>query len=1262
MTSSDPPDSPFEPDIGDDPFSTQRSDVGSEQQLASSVRRLGDYQLLRQLGRGGMGVVYEAVHISGGPPVALKTLQQQSASAIHRFKDEFRVLADLSHKNLVRLGELVTTADEPFFTMEIIHGKPFDEFVHASFNSAEALPNLLFNEPRLRDALRQLAEGLTTLHAAGCIHRDLKPTNVLVTREGRVVILDFGLALDRDDAAYKENQSSFVGTPYYMSPEQARSMPLTTASDWYSVGIILYETLTGEHAFHSRSLSELMREKLETQTLVPREVQPEVPSDLSQLCVDLLQVDPELRPNSNAILRQLCGTESSGANDHVWIGRTDELAQLSKAWHEVRQGDTRVVLVSGNSGMGKTSLVDRFLTKLRRDEHVLVLRGRCYDNESVAYQGFDSVVDSLSDHLSRMPTSDVERLLPMELDSLTRIFPVLCEVPAIARDALAHPNKSASAAERRRLGMAALREMLSRLCRWHSVVVFVDDLQQGDTDTAALFREIFLRDQAPHALFVGTYRTEDEATSECLRQIRRNQLPATEQLQLCDQVEISVDRFNRDDSVRLANRLLFHGGVDNRLWSEQIADEAAGDPLFIRLLARHFLSDGLRSNVESSAGSEKWTLANVIWNQVSQLDSSLHAALEVLAAAGRPVDQRALEAALEDEAPVGLVRSLRAKRLVRRLGDHQSIEIFHDKIRETVREKMPQERARRHCISLADHLELSSHPDVEFLADLYRRGGELTKSGEYYIQAAAIADHSLAFNRAVEYYRHALSQLSLTRTRVIEVRRQFGDALANASRAAESAEQYLAAGLLSDGDERASLHQQAALRWLTSGHVDQGVAALKVALEAHRLPWPQTTAHAVFGLLKRNLQLRLRGLHRSQSGPLIDVAGQARLDVCWSAAAGLSVVDPIRGSYFVAENLCQALSYQGSKTLVRDLAAYIGHVAIPGVRGRRATRRVLVASRELVRGSSDPHSRAMLFLARGIAALLRGEWAKTIRCCDHAVVHLNHEQIRGATWELSTARTFALWALQYQGNFVELARRQPELMRIAQETNDLFATLNFGTQVMTNLQLAADNPSEALRRLEEDRSRLSDRGFFVQHHNQLLASVCTRLYQRRGLESLRLLDGQWSHYRRAFLSQVQQIRIDHFQVAARAHLAAAGELSVTDPSKSKAILARASKITSRLHREKVDWSVALATAFDAAISQLQGEQSTAKDQLQSALEKLRKVDMRLFAAAAEHHLANRDVSESTQTSVAERWGSLGIANPTAMANMLIPGFTTVATG
>ncbi len=1207
-----------------------------------------------------MGVVYEAVPIAGGLPVALKTLQQHSAGALRRFKDEFRVLADLSHANLVRLGELVTTESEPFFTMEIISGKPWDEYVRASFDSAAALPHLPFNEDRIRDALYQLADGLASLHAVGCIHRDLKPSNVLVTHEGRVVILDFGLALDVTDESHKVGHDGIAGTPYYMSPEQALGNRVTTASDWYSVGVMLYESLTGERAFTAKRLSELVQAKLSSAWLKPREVMSEIPEDLDRLCRAMLEADPLLRPNDEHVLSQLRGSASARVDEQVWIGREQELQQLAAAWEDVQSGQTRVVLVSGRSGMGKTSLVDRFLTNLRRSRGVVVLRGRCYENESVAYQGFDSIIDSLSMLLQRWPETDVDRVLPMELDSLCQIFPVLGEIPSVAREIAMRRPRSTNGGERRRLALTAIRELLCRMTLRTPLVIFIDDMQQGDTDTAAVFRELLWRDKAPQMLFVGTFRSEDESSSECLADIRRSRLPPSEQLQLCDQIEMTVNQFNQQDASRLTSQLLLPSGINDAELIERIADESEGDPLFIRMLARH-LSRELQVHGESQQSkdvfrAQKWTLGSVIANQIEQLEPVYRATLELLAAAGRPIDQEMIEAALADQQPpVGLIRSLRTKRLVRRLGDHQSIETFHDKIRETVRERTSSSRIRRHCLSLANHLETKPKPDVEFIADLYRRGGNLIKSGEYYVQAAEVATNSLAFNRAAEYYQYALAQLSLEPQREGRLRARFGDALANASRSAEAAKQYLAAAQFADGDERASLHQQAALRWLTSGHVDEGITALQVALRSYGLTWPSTTMHAVFGLLKRSAQLRIRGLKPSRRGPLIDSQAQQRLDVCWSAAAGLSVVDPVRGAFYVAENLYQALSYQGSQSLVRDLAAYIGHAAIGGNRSRQSTCRVLIASREIARLSDSAYSRAMVSLARGIAALLRGEWSKTIRCCDRAVSYLHDEEIHGATWELSTARTFALWALQYQGNWCELARRQPELMRIARETDDLFATLNFGTQVMTHLQLAANQPGEATRRLTEDKPRLSDRGFFVQHHNHLLASVIICLYQSRGPEAWGLIQGQWQNYRRAFLSQVQQIRVDHLQVAARAHLAAAHALAVTDAAKTRKHCQGASQIIKRLHKERVAWADSLATAFEASLELQNGDRQRAVERLAEAVEKLERVDMRVFAIAARHHLANLNNDSEEQARVASHWQALGILNPTDMAAMMIPG-------
>ena len=155
-----------------------------------AANRLGDYELIRELGRGGFGVVYEARHLKRGNRVALKTLptgadgQQINADRLHKFRKEFRSLSEINHPNLVGMQTLEVDGDQWFFTMDLIEGTDFLSYVR---------PMDQLDEERLRAALKQLASGIIFLHEQGIVHRDLKPSNVLVEPDGRVVILDFGL-------------------------------------------------------------------------------------------------------------------------------------------------------------------------------------------------------------------------------------------------------------------------------------------------------------------------------------------------------------------------------------------------------------------------------------------------------------------------------------------------------------------------------------------------------------------------------------------------------------------------------------------------------------------------------------------------------------------------------------------------------------------------------------------------------------------------------------------------------------------------------------------------------------------------------------------------------------------------------------------------------------------------------------------------------------------------------------------------------------
>src|SRR5262245_12748361 len=160
------------------------------------------------IGAGSMGSVYRVLDRLRGNEVAMKTLKAFGPNALYRFKREFRELCDLLHPNLIALHELYSVGEEWMFTMELLEGAvAFREWVRA-------------DPARLRPALIQLADGLTALHAAGKVHRDVKPSNVMVTPDGRVVILDFGLISDLTQAD-ATHEGMAIGTPGYMSPEQA---------------------------------------------------------------------------------------------------------------------------------------------------------------------------------------------------------------------------------------------------------------------------------------------------------------------------------------------------------------------------------------------------------------------------------------------------------------------------------------------------------------------------------------------------------------------------------------------------------------------------------------------------------------------------------------------------------------------------------------------------------------------------------------------------------------------------------------------------------------------------------------------------------------------------------------------------------------------------------------------------------------------------------------------------------------------------------
>jgi serine/threonine protein kinase len=253
------------------------------------------YKMLRLLGKGGMGEVFLAEDEALGRRVAIKTLTPTPEGRA-RFLREARSLATLDHPRVVRIYSYGETSESPFFVMEYVEGETLADRLTRG--------RLPFEE--VARVSRQIIEGLGAAQRRGLVHRDIKPSNVLIDADGQVHVADFGLARTADKSASLTSTGHFAGSPHYMAPEQARGHDVDFRADMYSLGIVMYEMITGQRPFDGGSGAEILSRHLTE--AVPRvtALRPETPPWLSSMVESLTRKDPAQRPQSyEAVLRAL---------------------------------------------------------------------------------------------------------------------------------------------------------------------------------------------------------------------------------------------------------------------------------------------------------------------------------------------------------------------------------------------------------------------------------------------------------------------------------------------------------------------------------------------------------------------------------------------------------------------------------------------------------------------------------------------------------------------------------------------------------------------------------------------------------------------------------------------------------------------------------------------------------------------------------------------------------------------------------------------
>jgi tetratricopeptide (TPR) repeat protein len=730
----------------------------------------GRYQMTKFLGEGGKKKVYLTHDTVLDRDVAfalIKTEKLDDATRA-RVNREARAMGRLGdHPNIVTIHDIGEHEGQPYIVIPVMPGGDVESLI-------DQAPEHRLPLDKAIDIAKAVCRGLEFAHSKGIIHRDIKPGNIWLSADGTAKIGDFGLALTVDLSRLTQ-AGMMVGTVTYMPPEQAMGGKITAKVDLYSLGAMLYEMVTGRPPFVGDDSIAIIGQHINTPPVSPTWHRADLPPALETLILQLLEKDPEKRPESAAVVLQALEAIEAGKIEkepstaapaenplyrRVFVGREPELKQLQSAFDGAMSGQGALMMVTGEPGIGKTALCEQLSTYVTlRGGRTLV--GHCYEAGSLSLP-YLAFVEALRSYVLSRDAKDLREELGSGAADVARIISEIRERLKIRPRPQKDPEE-----ERYRL-LQGVSEFLSNAANVQPMLVVLEDLHDADKGTLEMLTHVSRNLAGARLLILGTYRDVEvdrsHPLSAALAELRR----------VSTYGRVLLRGLNADEVRRMVETIT----RESVPWglAEAVHRQTEGNPLFVQEVVRYLAEEGLIAQKEGRWRPTRDTplemsipegLRDVIGKRLSLLTPECNQLLSVASVIGREFALEVLKAVpginedvfanalkeavrlsiLEERSQRGMVRYRFTHAFFRQTLYEEMIAPHRLKLHQQVArslETLYAKRLQEHATELAEHFSHSTDP------------ADLAKAVSYAEMAAKRATDVYAYGEAVRLLEQGL--------------------------------------------------------------------------------------------------------------------------------------------------------------------------------------------------------------------------------------------------------------------------------------------------------------------------------------------------------------------------------------------------------------------------------------------------------------------------------------------------------------------------